>query len=70
MPGQAAKKRATQQAVVNSSTSKRRRGRPRKAKAGNLKSVPAVQSVKRSRPRFELQNLDSSEQGVVFKFAL
>ncbi|XP_013872654.1 PWWP domain-containing protein MUM1 [Austrofundulus limnaeus] len=55
------RKGAKRQAVVSGSTVKRGRGRPRKAEAGTFKSE-IVQPVKRSRPRFELQEPDSSEQ--------
>lgn len=69
-PRRIAQKRAEPQAVVNGSTAKRGRGRPRKAETGNFKRGTAVQAIKRSRPRFELQKPDSSEKGVVFIFAL
>ncbi|XP_037549551.1 PWWP domain-containing DNA repair factor 3B [Nematolebias whitei] len=57
-PRQIAQKVAKEQTEV--SAPKRRRGRPRKSETVNLKGETAVQSVKRSRPRFELP--DSSEQ--------
>ena len=43
-----------------------RRGRPRKTKTEDT----TIQTLKRSRPRFELERADAAEQGSVFLVCL
>ncbi|XP_017274133.1 PWWP domain-containing DNA repair factor 3A [Kryptolebias marmoratus] len=61
-PRQVAQDVAKEQTELNGATVKRQRGRPRKVETVNLKDETTAQSIKRSRPRFELQKLDASEQ--------